>query len=161
MEAVAAAEAGGQHSLAATLDAVLTFLRTPLHPCEHCDTNYKIVGQQNHERWSAIEAYMPQRRHPWLFDPTTCWADDSFDPRFLALLKSAEPITTERLVAIGQHVAPGVVAFPMLSERWCAAVLEEMDSYTSSGLPIRRPNSMNNCETASQTFRSRAQPQSR
>ena len=37
--AVATAKAGGQHSLAATLDAVLTFLRTPLHPCEHCDTS--------------------------------------------------------------------------------------------------------------------------
>ena len=49
IDAVAAAEAEGEHTLAATVEAVMTFLSTPLHPCDHCDANYKATAQQNHE----------------------------------------------------------------------------------------------------------------
>lgn len=81
MDAVIADE-GTEHSLVGTMEAVLTFLATPLHPCEHCDTNYKAAAQQNHERWQAIENYEPLRRHPRLFDPSTFVQLDDFAPTF-------------------------------------------------------------------------------
>ena len=81
MEAVAA-DKDKEHSLASALEAVVTFLGTPLHPCDHCDANYKAVAQENHERWQAIEGYKPLRRHPRLFDPTTFVQPDDFAPAF-------------------------------------------------------------------------------
>ena len=81
MEALVADE-HKEHSLAGTLEAVLTFLATPLHPCDHCDTNYKTVAQENHERWQAIENYVPLRRHPRLFEPSTFVQSDDFAPPF-------------------------------------------------------------------------------
>ena len=81
MEAVVADERK-EHSLAGTLEAVLTFLATPLHPCDHCDTSYKTVAQENHERWQAIENYVPLRRHPRLFEPSTFAQSDDFAPPF-------------------------------------------------------------------------------
>jgi hypothetical protein len=81
MNAVVADE-GADHSLAGTVEAVLTFLATPLHPCDHCDTNYKAVGQQNHERWQSIENYTPLRRHPRLFEPSTFLRPEDLAPPF-------------------------------------------------------------------------------
>ena len=81
MESVVAAE-GKEHSLAGALEAVVTFLTVPLHPCDHCESNYKVVAQQNHERWQAIESYELQRRHPRLFDPSTFVLPDDLAPPF-------------------------------------------------------------------------------
>jgi hypothetical protein len=61
------------YSLALVVGAVEHFLRQPLHPCDHCNRQYRQAAQQNHERWVAIEAYTPLRRHPLLFDPARCW----------------------------------------------------------------------------------------
>ena len=38
----------------------------------------------------------------------------------------------------------GVYSFPMFSDEFCAMFIEEVEYYAESGLPVRRPNSMNN-----------------
>ena len=43
-----------------------------------------------------------------------------------------------------EEVAPGVYAFPLFSDDYCAALIAEVEHFQRSGLPVRRPNSMNN-----------------
>eukprot|EP01051_Picozoa_sp_SAG22_P012240 SAG22_NODE_1252_length_5005_cov_1.761313_6_plen_137_part_00 len=44
-----------------------------------------------------------------------------------------------------EEVTPGVYAFDLFTLEFCQGVLlEEIDAYMQSGLPLRRPNSMNN-----------------
>ena len=35
-------------------------------------------------------------------------------------------------------------SFPFVKEEFCSMLIEEVDNYQGCGLPIRRPNSMNN-----------------
>lgn len=39
---------------------------------------------------------------------------------------------------------PGVYSFPLFTEDFCDRLLEEIFHFYESGLPARRPNSMNN-----------------
>ena len=90
-------------------------------------------------------AYIPLRRHPELFG--TEMKAEWFEPSFLALVEAARNGSTPaRLVADGllREETAGVYSFAMLRPRFCAMVLEEIEGYQLSGLPIRRPNSMNN-----------------
>jgi len=50
----------------------------------------------------------------------------------------------EALRGLLEEVTPGVYAFPCVTPLFCDIFLEEADSYYASGLPVRRPNSMNN-----------------
>lgn len=40
--------------------------------------------------------------------------------------------------------APGIYSFEMFSPQFCSQLLEECEHYEKSGLPVTRPNSMNN-----------------
>jgi hypothetical protein len=46
--------------------------------------------------------------------------------------------------AVITEVHPGVYSFPLFTPEFCNLYLDELDNYYASGLPIRRPNSMNN-----------------
>jgi hypothetical protein len=46
--------------------------------------------------------------------------------------------------ALCEEVAPGVYTFPLFSEEYCDALMAEVEHFQRSGLPVRRPNSMNN-----------------
>jgi hypothetical protein len=93
---------------------------------------------------SAIDKYAKMRKHPFLFQP---WPADVFDPKFLELVqsikegKSLEELLQSKLLV---KQVDGVYSFPMLKHDFCDKFLAEIDSYFASGLPIRRPNSMNN-----------------
>ena len=40
---------------------------------------------------------------------------------------------------------PGLVySFPMFAIPFCSSLLEEVENYEASGMPVQRPNSMNN-----------------
>ena len=134
---------GGDFSLHTTLGAINHFLRYPLHPCDTCNSNYKVVGHQNYERWHAIDTYAPMRRSSELFDPDLCWGEKNFDPGFNALFAGGfGSVTRDSVISLGREVAAGVVAFPMFSAAFCDLFLDELDSYYASKLPISRPNSM-------------------
>ena len=40
--------------------------------------------------------------------------------------------------------APGIFAFPLLNDAYCDALMDEVAHFQASGLPVARPNSMNN-----------------
>ena len=42
------------------------------------------------------------------------------------------------------QVSPGIYAFDLLSSAFCEQLLCELEHYEASGLPVARPNSMNN-----------------
>jgi hypothetical protein len=47
--------------------------------------------------------------------------------------------------AVLREEVPGrVFSFPMLTDAFCALLLAELEAYEASGLPVHRPNTMNN-----------------
>ena len=66
-------------------------------------------------------------------------------PSFAALFSDdgATP-SAATLRSVIDEVAPGIYAFDLLSESFCQLLLDELGNYEGSGLPVSRPNSMNN-----------------
>ena len=46
--------------------------------------------------------------------------------------------------ALVEEVSPGIYAFDLLSDAFCELLLAELGNFEASGLPVSRPNSMNN-----------------
>ena len=93
---------------------------------------------------AAIKKYESLWKHPELFLP---WQSDVFDARFLELQKEiSDGASAKTLLDKGllQKEVDGVFSFPMFQLDFCDKFLEEVDNYFASGLPVRRPNSMNN-----------------
>ena len=59
-----------------------------------------------------------------------------------------------------QEESPGIYSFDMFEPVFCDMYLEELDNYKASGLPIRRPNSMNNYGIIVNEVRLQAEPAS-
>lgn len=93
---------------------------------------------------TAIQKYAKMQKHPELF---SAWKSDVYDPKFLDLMEeikkgaSMESLLEKDLL---HKEVDGVFSFPMFNLLFCDKFLEEVDNYFASGLPIRRPNSMNN-----------------
>jgi len=95
---------------------------------------------------AVIERYVPMRRHALLFDAAAIhsW----LHPDFVALLQTVD--AAEAADAAGSvrsfvtQEADDVYSFPLLSDRACEHLIEEVEHFQSTGLPARRPNSMNN-----------------
>ena len=93
---------------------------------------------------AAIKKYESLWKHPELFLP---WQSDVYDARFLELQKEiSDGASVKTLLDKGllQKEVDGVFSFPMFQLDFCDKFLEEVDNYFASGLPVRRPNSMNN-----------------
>ena len=97
-------------------------------------------------RWAANlnglspeEAYAPLRRTPELFE--SLLRDEWLAPTLLDVVAAARRGQCHRDL---REEAPGVFSFAMFSDAFCRDFLREVDGYMDSGLPIRRPNSMNN-----------------
>lgn len=82
-------------------------------------------------------------KHPELF---SAWKSDVYDPKFLELMDeitkgaNMEALLKKNLL---HTEVDGVMSFPVFNFEFCDKFLEEVDNYYASGLPIRRPNSMN------------------
>lgn len=64
------------------------------------------------------------------------------DPALTAALQDGRP---EVLVAfLRREASTPLFSFPVLRPETCALLLEEVDRFEESGLPVMRPNSMNN-----------------
>lgn len=111
----------------------------------------------------AIIKYRRLRRHPPLFHSMSQggdgWTRDMFDPQFMKILEvlqehspegkffeTIEGLTVKALLDSGliREDAHEVYSLPIFTPRTCAMIVEEKDCYLSSGLPVFRPNSMNN-----------------
>lgn len=89
-----------------------------------------------------VEAYRPLRAHPELFetDSRLAWRRFVHAP----LLAALESGNATALGAMLRTEVDGVYSFELFSREFCTLFLEELDAYYASGLPIDRPNSMNN-----------------
>ena len=135
----------GTLDLKAVMERVDAFLTVPLHPCDRCDANFASAQQEHHARLDAMSKYAPLMRTPAIFgwngppgSEWQGWKAEWFDPALLAAMDSGD------FGSVLTSVAPGVYCFPMFTLEFCALLLDELDNYYTSGLPIRRPNSMNN-----------------
>lgn len=97
---------------------------------------------------SIIAAYRSMRRHPELFDDAEGWrrwiAPGLLDA--VAQLRDGNASAVWRLLR--EEGAPSrasaAYSFAVFSDEFCDLLLSELDGFYASGLPISRPNSMNN-----------------
>lgn len=86
----------------------------------------------------TAERYAPLRADPELFDPAL--VSDWLHPRFLALLEALrDGEEAQDLVRESRQV----YSFPLLSDEACERLASEVENFLATGLPARRPNSMN------------------
>ena len=108
---------------------------------------------------STQQRYIGRRLFPELFEPKV--HQDWLDPRFiqlverfkqLAALPAAEdPASRDKILAelcsseLGfMHHSDEVYSFPVFSQHFITQFNQEIANFYASGLPARRPNSMNN-----------------
>jgi len=102
------------------------------------------LGRGDPEVSYAISAYKPLRRHPELFDSKVGWGE-WLDPALKAGLEDYRLTGNSTLIfAHLREETRDVYSFSLFSEAFCDMFLDELDGYRASGLPISRPNSMNN-----------------
>eukprot|EP00241_Pyramimonas_parkeae_P005798 CAMPEP_0114251380 /NCGR_PEP_ID=MMETSP0058-20121206/15239_1 /TAXON_ID=36894 /ORGANISM="Pyramimonas parkeae, CCMP726" /LENGTH=423 /DNA_ID=CAMNT_0001365177 /DNA_START=490 /DNA_END=1761 /DNA_ORIENTATION=+ len=123
------------------LQGLYEFLSGPLHPCERCDAAWDQASSFSKQRLDTIQAYQSLQKHPDLFDAQCGWRHEWFHPQFLSAVKANTP---QAWKALFKEEAEGVYSFPMFTADLCAKFVEEVENYQDSGLPVRRPNSMNN-----------------
>lgn len=128
------------YSIRDGLKLVYHLLQSPLHPCEGCQKQFDAYAQANRERMEIIELYGVQCCHKQLFDERAGWRLEWLNP---ALRSALECPGDDALRAVVEEVAEGIYRFPMLTDECCGMLLDELDSYAASGLPVSRPNSMN------------------
>lgn len=93
---------------------------------------------------TVAQRYEPHRRHRALFEPAkiTRW----LHPEFRQLLDDAgvaEAADKPARYGVTEEAA-GVFSFPLLTDDACEMLIEEVEHFQETGLPARRPNSMNN-----------------
>lgn len=95
--------------------------------------------QANRKRLEVIFKYSKLVRHPELFPPDVQWQDAWLAPSFQAARAGGawREILTE-------HVPGYVFSFELLTPEFCGRFIEEILNFYASGLPAKRPNSMNN-----------------
>lgn len=91
---------------------------------------------------SVARQYKSMRKHPELFDVLGGWRDEWFNPEFLAALRENSDEAWANVIT--EHSPGAVFSCKMMSDDFCRMLIEEVDHFSSSGLPARRPNSMNN-----------------
>ena len=79
-----------------------------------------------------------------MFDPTG--VDEWLHPAVLAAAREGSEgrLTPGRARELCEEVAPGIFAFLLLNDAYCDALMDEAAHFQASGLPVARPNSMNN-----------------
>ena len=142
-EALAKLEKAGNDSpkLCRTMQAVMLLLRDPGQFCETDVEALTDAREANAKSLKTISQYCGLRRHEFLFNEELAFSKDMFDPRFWTAYAANTP---EAWSAIMTEAAKEVYSFPLFNEEFCKAFVEELDAFQSSGLPARRPNSMNN-----------------
>lgn len=90
----------------------------------------------------VADAYRPLRKHPELFDDATGWNPEWFDADFTAALNSNTEAAWSNVL---REDMPGAVfSCKMFTDKFCDLLIEEVENFYRTGLPARRPNSMNN-----------------
>ncbi|CAJ1426150.1 unnamed protein product [Effrenium voratum] len=141
LDEAALAEALADHSdalspLCRTLRAARALLSAPGIDEEEAED----AAESNRQRCEVVAQYSHLRKHRNLFE-LDAYSAETLHPEFW---KAFSENTAEAWSAIMTSEASEVYSFPLFNRDFCAAFIEEMDSFHGSGLPARRPNSMNN-----------------
>lgn len=103
------------------------------------------VGDEsaNAKRLAVIHKFTSMARHPELFAEKPDWTcHDWLDPGFSKAMAAG---TSDAWCGLLMEHSPGeVYSFPLFTDDFCEVLLEEVTNFYDSGLPARRPNSMNN-----------------
>jgi len=114
------------------------------------------MAARHREELETMAEYRPLCLHPPLFSPHVdpLWLAPSMlslfgaTPERAAARRAGEgllvPPTAEAVRSFVEEVAPGIYAFDFFSDAFCDRLLAELEHYEDSGLPVSRPNSMNN-----------------
>jgi len=97
----------------------------------------RLQRMQDARREVIKELYKP--KHPHLYS----LSEDFFVSSFLEAAK--EPSNKEKLLSIlHQETSTRIFSFDMFTKDFCRELIEEIEHFEASGLPVNRPNSMNN-----------------
>ena len=112
-------------------------------PSQFCDDEEEAEDacESNQERFQVISQYSEMREHQWLFDPQKAYMVETIHPDYW---KAFMQNTPEAWSSIVTTEVEEVFSVPLFKPELCAAFVEELDKFHSTGLPARRPNSMNN-----------------
>lgn len=132
------------------LEAVRRFLVDPLGAWgikrSEAPTRLNHVIADNEEmsekRLTTIKKYATIAKHQEFFCTPLVLREEWFEPTFWRAHQENTPEAWRGLLE--EHLENEVYSFKMLSERFCELLLEEIFNFYDSGLPARRPNSMNN-----------------
>ena len=103
------------------------------------------AARVNAKRLDVIRAYRAQVLHPELFDPLQPLKEEWLHPSARACIEAMREgdLAAARAI-LSEHAAGEVFSFPLFTDDFCDKLLEEVFNFYKSGLPARRPNSMNN-----------------
>lgn len=90
----------------------------------------------------VAKQYRRLQKHPELFDVKIGWREEWFDPDFLEALRTNNDETWTSIIT--EHLPGAVFSCKMFSNLFCNMLVEEVENFGTTGLPARRPNSMNN-----------------
>lgn len=132
------------------VQAVHQFLKDPLSswkiPADKAPEKIRDVldahREVNQDRFSVIGRYSMKYRHPELFERPPRWRDEWLAPEFR---QARQEGTAEAWRSILSEELPGeVFSFRLFTDAFMDLLVDEIFNFYSSGLPARRPNSMNN-----------------
>jgi len=140
----------GCYTLRSVLHAVYKFLEDPLAswgiPRETAPQrllrSLQSNQKQNTERLTTIRNYSELSVHKELFTAPPGWQAEWFDPAFWRAQQESTPEAWRDLLT--EHLTGEVFSFRLFSDAFCDMLVEEIFHFYGSGLPAKRPNSMNN-----------------
>eukprot|EP00439_Symbiodinium_sp_Y106_P062534 s4107_g9.t1 len=103
------------------------------------------AAKVNAKRLDIIKKYRKQALHEKLFDELRPLQEEWFVPETwaaLSALRDGDARLSHGL--LNEHARDEVFSFPLFTDSFCDTLLEEVFHFYESGLPARRPNSMNN-----------------
>lgn len=130
-------------ALAVSVGVLYDMLKRPLPGVDA--SSWESAVKQNDERRTVIRQYGKIMEHPELYDDKVGWQPGWLHPALVSACQSKGAGEAERAIKdLVTEISPGVYAFEMFSHTFCELFLKELDNFYASGLPARRPNSMNN-----------------
>mmetsp|Transcript_141469 Transcript_141469/g.257107 ORF Transcript_141469/g.257107 Transcript_141469/m.257107 type:complete len:515 (+) Transcript_141469:50-1594(+) len=96
----------------------------------------------NRERFDVIKKYAALKLHPEFFVTPPKWKEEWLDPGFARARRENTPEAWRSILQ--EHLTGEVFSFKLFTEAFCEQFVEEIFNFYKSGLPARRPNSMNN-----------------
>lgn len=140
-----------RHTLRGVAEAIHQFLVDPLekwglpsNPKERSRLEKSVQEQRSasFQRLRTIRKYREQVRHKELFEMPPRWREEWFVPSFWRAYQEGTPEAWRSILI--ENLPGEVFSFAIFTEAFCQTLVEEIFNFYASGLPARRPNSMNN-----------------